>query len=184
MSIMRIIASSTSLSSSWTPSTLTVHWELMTCAKWLYELYLRVTYVKSFTNYFVSSRGESFFYPLHKVLLYLSGFLYFQLVVNWSHFYFWSHFCQIIFFVVVLNIFYFFSVICLSKFDSISSCFHYIWVFLFILRYWGVLWTLGWCSSLPNVWSSTGARRAPRSVTRGWLYDRVRSRVSIIIYLG
>ena len=112
-----------------------------------------------------------FFYPLHRVLLYLFGFFIFQLVISWSHFYFWSHFSDLLFWIH----FIFFSVICLSKFDSISSCFHYIWVFLFILRYWGVLWTLGWCSSFPNVWSSNRARRAPRSVTRCQIYDRFRA---------
>ena len=31
--------------------------------------------------------------------------------------------------------------------------------FLFILKYWDILWTLGWYSCLYFVWSSNGARR-------------------------
>ena len=152
-----------------------------------------MTWASDYTNYalgwriwhhsrtIVSFRGESF--SILCIQYYCIGLLFlFFLLFDFSLYilslfrvsYFRSHFfCLSDYF--CFEYILFFPVICLTNIYSISSCFCCRWVFLFILRYWDVLWTLGWCSCLPNVWSSNGARRPPRSVTRCQLYDRFRA---------
>ena len=159
MSHMRIIGSSTSLISSWTPTTPRWSAKLTTYIKWSPRtMPFLVTWSRSFDELFV------------KLVLFSPSYIwyFYSIVFEFFHFFscstfvfsrcrflvyfrYWSDFSfsEYILFIFV------WSVLIWQVVTSTADG------FLFILKYWDLLRTLGWCSSLYFVWSSNGERRPP-----------------------